>query len=659
MKKMFYSTLAVTNIKKNRQTYIPYILSCIGTIMMFYIMASMRHNPGLNKIIGGENLKIILNFGIYVIGFFSIIFLFYTNSFLIKRRKKEFGLYNILGMEKKHISKVTFFETLYVGILSLGIGIPGGVLLSKLMFLLLLKIVDYQVQFGFEISFKALIATLVLFSGIFLVSFLNTVRQVHLSKPIDLLKGGQVGEKEPKSSWLLAVIGAICLGIGYYIALTTKSPMTAMSMFFFAVIMVIIGTYALFISGSIYILKLLRKNKKYYYQTKHFTTVSGMIYRMKQNSAGLANICILATVVLVMLSTTVSMYIGMENILRTRYERNVIVSGQSMTKAQIKQADKIIEEVTGKMGIKPKDTIHYSSIDLYMQRKGNDFTVYDEGDNALTIADISSVNVLSLGEYNKIMGENKTLSQGEVLLYTIKGEIKENNLKIGDKSFSIKERLKDLNISKRDSSILTEGYCIVVYDENIQSQLLPMDKNRKLIEGLSYNYGFDVQGDSSTQVALSTAIGSALEKAGLNVRSECAEAGRKDFYAIYGGLLFLGLFLGILFIMATVLIIYYKQISEGYDDKERFEIMQKVGMSREEVKKSIQSQVLTVFFLPLVLAGIHVAFSFKVIVKLLLLLNLTDVSLFATCTVATFLVFAMFYAAVYGLTARTYYRIVK
>ena len=659
MKKMFYSTLAVTNIKKNRQTYIPYILSCIGTIMMFYIMASMRHNPGLNKIIGGENLKIILNFGIYVIGFFSVIFLFYTNSFLIKRRKKEFGLYNILGMEKKHISKVTFFETLYVGILSLGIGIPGGVLLSKLMFLLLLKIVDYQVQFGFEISFKALIATLVLFSGIFLISFLNTVRQVHLSKPIDLLKGGQVGEKEPKSSWLLAVIGAICLGIGYYIALTTKSPMTAMSMFFFAVIMVIIGTYALFISGSIYILKLLRKNKKYYYQTKHFTTVSGMIYRMKQNSAGLANICILATVVLVMLSTTVSMYIGMENILRTRYERNVIVSGQSMTQAQIQKADKIIEEVTGKMGIKPKDTIHYSSIDLYMQRKGSDFIVYDEGDNALTIADISSVNVLSLGEYNKIMGENKTLSQGEVLLYTIKGEIKENNLKIGYKSFSIKERLKDLNISKRDSSILTEGYCIVVYDENIQSQLLPMGKNRKLIEGLSYNYGFDVQGDSSTQVALSTAIGSALEKAGLNVRSECAEAGRKDFYAIYGGLLFLGLFLVILFIMATVLIIYYKQISEGYDDKERFEIMQKVGMSREEVKKSIQSQVLTVFFLPLVLAGIHVAFSFKVIVKLLLLLNLTDVSLFATCTVATFLVFAMFYAAVYGLTARTYYRIVK
>jgi len=627
--------------------------------MMFYIMASMRHNPGLNKIIGGENLKIILNFGIYVIGFFSVIFLFYTNSFLIKRRKKEFGLYNILGMEKKHISKVTFFETLYVGILSLGIGIPGGVLLSKLMFLLLLKIVDYQVQFGFEISFKALIATLVLFSGIFLISFLNTVRQVHLSKPIDLLKGGQVGEKEPKSSWLLAVIGAICLGIGYYIALTTKSPMTAMSMFFFAVIMVIIGTYALFISGSIYILKLLRKNKKYYYQTKHFTTVSGMIYRMKQNSAGLANICILATVVLVMLSTTVSMYIGMENILRTRYERNVIVSGQSMTQAQIQKADKIIEEVTGKMGIKPKDTIHYSSIDLYMQRKGSDFIVYDEGDNALTIADISGLTVLSLGEYNKIMGENKTLSQGEVLLYTIKGEIKENNLKIGYKSFSIKERLKDLNISKRDSSILTEGYCIVVYDENIQSQLLPMGKNRKLIEGLSYNYGFDVQGDSSTQVALSTAIGSALEKAGLNVRSECAEAGRKDFYAIYGGLLFLGLFLGILFIMATVLIIYYKQISEGYDDKERFEIMQKVGMSREEVKKSIQSQVLTVFFLPLVLAGIHVAFSFKVIVKLLLLLNLTDVSLFATCTVATFLVFAMFYAAVYGLTARTYYRIVK
>ncbi|MEA4890534.1 MAG: FtsX-like permease family protein [Clostridiaceae bacterium] len=660
MNSLFYPKLAASNLKKNSKTYIPYILSCIGSVVMYYIIDALSVDGGLDKTGGGAQLKVVLSFGSYVIAIFAVIFLFYTNSFIMKRRKKEFGLLNILGMEKRHISKIMFFETLYVAIIGIGGGLLCGFLFSKLMYLALLKILHLSVQLKFDLSIPAVIATAILFGIIFTLSFINTLRQIHLSKPVDLLKGGQTGEKEPKSKWLLTLFGFVCLAAGYIIALTTESPMSAFFLFFIAVVLVIIGTYALFVSGSITFLKLLRKKKDYYYQTKHFTSISGMIYRMKQNAVGLANICILSTAVLVMLSTTISLYIGVEDALRTRYTRNIVIAAADISPEQAKLLDTIVQEESGKMAVAPESLIRYRSMSFNLLQNGNSFTASNDSASLTDLDKVTMMVLMPLTEYNQIMGQTKTLAGDEALLYCVHGEIKQDAIDICGKPFRIKEVLNNLNINGELGTYLLRSYYLVVPDEEtIEALYHAAAKSTEDMGNLSYFCGFDVKCDSQTQIALNEAISQRLKATGLDVFAECAEASRDSFYSLYGGLLFIGIFLGLLFIMATVLIIYYKQISEGYDDKERFDIMQKVGMSHEEVKKSIRSQVLTVFFLPLITAGIHIAFAFKVITKLLALLNLTNVPLFAGCTLGTILIFALFYAVVYALTAKAYYGIVK
>ena len=658
MNNTFYAKLAVTNIKKNGKTYFPYILTCIGTIIMFYILHFISVNDGLNNMSGGDSLKILLNLGTYVIGLFSIIFLFYTNSFLIKRRKKELGLYNILGMEKKHIAKVLFLETFFVSIISMVVGLIGGILLSKLMFLVLLKILNFKVPMGFFISIQSLIVTAILFGAIFVLTLLNNLRQIHLSKPIELLKGGETGEKEPKTKSILTLFGVLCLTAGYYIALTTESPLAALNLFFFAVILVIIGTYSLFTVGSIALLKILRKNKKFYYKTNNFINVSGMIYRMKQNAVGLANICILSTAVLVMLSTTVSLYIGMDDLLRTRYPRNISVSAKNVSNETSQILDNLITEEARKLDISVKNIVRYRSMPLLMTQDKNSFSVASS--ESFSATNISMVNLVSLSEYNRIENQSSTLNENEVLLFSFRGEISSDNINISGNEFKIKERINNLNTDGMDSAMLVNTYYIVVPDEEtIQKLCLSSGESNDDIKDLSYHYAFDTDNDAENEINLTFAIQNKLQENSVNGFAESLEESRETFFSLYGGLFFLGIFLGALFIMATVLIIYYKQISEGYDDKDRFEIMQKVGMSKAEVKKSIRSQVLMVFFLPLATAVIHIAFAFKVITKLLALLNLTNVSLFAICTAGTILVFAIFYAIVYYLTARVYYKIVS
>lgn len=662
MNKMFYPKLAAINIKKNSKTYIPYILTCIGTVIMYYIMVTLSESPGLEKISGGESLILMLSLGTQVIAFFSVIFLFYTNSFLIKGRKKEFGLFNILGMEKKHISKIMFFETLYVALLSLILGILGGILLSKLMHLLLLKLLHFEVQMGFNISVKAIIATIALFSIIFILILLNSLRQIHLSKPIELLSGGQVGEKEPKTKWILVIIGLLCLGGGYYIALTIESPLAAIMMFFVAVMLVIIGTYCLFIAGSIALLKILRKNKNFYYRTNHFISVSGMIYRMKKNAIGLANICILSTAVLVMISTTVSLYVGMEDVLRTRFPRNIIIDVEATSREDAEQLDNIIASEVEQFNLTPKDAVRYQSMVLMAVQDGSSFSG-NEGEALYEMDDISNIATtifIPVEEYNQMENQSVELKSDEVLLYSLEGNIAKDTVQFGDNQFKIKSRLDSLNVDGKMSTMNLKVYFFIVPDiESIEVIYDSLTETPDDMGELSYYYGFDVDADGETQIALTNSIDAAIEEYDMEGYVEGAESSRESFYSLYGGLFFLGIFLGILFIMATVLIIYYKQISEGYDDKDRFEIMQKVGMSREEVKKSIRSQVLTVFFLPLMVAGIHIAFAFKFITKLLALLNLTNVTLFVWCLIGTILVFAVFYTIIYVLTARVYYKIVS
>ncbi|MDR7869315.1 MAG: ABC transporter permease [Tissierellaceae bacterium] len=657
MNKFFYPKLAINNIKKNSKVYIPYLLTCIGTIIMFYNMCSLVVVKNLGSLSDSGTLRYMMFLGAIIVGVFSFIFLYYTNSFLIKQRKKEFGLFNILGMEKRHIAKIMLFETLYIAIISLVLGISGGILLSKVLALLLLKLIKFEVVFGFEIPLVAVIATIILFSVIFILNLIYNIFQVHLSKPIELLKGGNVGEREPKTKWVTTIIGILSLGIGYYLALTVESPIAAINKFFVAVFFVIIGTHNLFKAGSIALLKSLRKNKNYYYQTNHFISVSGMIYRMKQNAAGLANICILSTAVIITLSTTVSLYVGVEDLLRTRYPRNIEISAKYSDEVAEK-LDEIVEENVREANVSRLNEIKFKSVSLLTKQKASSFIEVTE--DSFSYKDLSFLILLTQDDYNRLEGKDVSLKEGEALVYTVKGKTPGDVMDFNGFQLIIKEKLSSFNSMATVSmaSISDSHYIVVDSLDTIKQAYSHLEGDSEVPE-LDYYYGFDVEADSKSEIDLAGSIRNSLDKANIDFGVKSAESDKESFYTLYGGLFFLGIFIGILFIMATVLIIYYKQIAEGMDDKSRFEIMQKVGMSRKEIKQSIRSQVLKVFFLPLVTAVIHIAFAFKVVTELLSIFYLTNVSLYALYTGLTIVVFAFFYIVVYALTARTYYKIVS
>lgn len=664
MNSFFYPKLALLNLQKNAKTYVPYLLTCISTILMFYNMNFLVVVKDIGTLSDSNSLRSVLGFGAVVIAIFSVIFLFYTNSFLIRRRKKEFGLFNILGMEKKHIAKVMFFETLFTALISLGVGIPIGILFSKLMILLLFKILSFNVTFGFEIPLSAILTTLVLFSGIFLVDLLYNIFQVHLSKPIELLKGENVGEKEPKTRWIMTGVGVFSLGAGYFIALTTESPLAALNLFFVAVVLVMIGTYNLFTAGSIAMLKMLRKNKSYYYKLEHFISVSGMMYRMKQNAVGLANICILSTAVIVMLSTTISLYVGVEDALRTRFPRNILVNAQYVSEEQVKALNQTIEQQMAKANAPPKNVFHYRSKAFTSIQEGDYFT--PNNPSSFSSNRFAMLVLVPLEDYNQMENKSVELAKDQVLVYSMRGNLPSDRMNINGYELSITEHLTSMFYEGGDTAVLSNSYYIVVKDiETIHQVSFALTGEKEYSNDpsdqgmLSYYYGFDVDRDKDTQIALTRSLQNEFNTMGIKGYVEGAESSRAGFYTVYGGLFFLGLFLGLLFIMATVLIIYYKQIAEGYEDKGRYEIMQKVGMNLDEVKKSIRSQVLTVFFLPLVTAAIHIGFAFKLITRLLSVFNLTNIPLFALWTGITLVIFAAFYALVYTMTARTYYKIVS
>ena len=654
MNKFFYPKLAATTIKKNGKVYIPYILTCIGSIAMFYIIHSISINTGLDIMNGGKQLKMLLNLGKWVIGIFSVIFLLYTNSFLIKRRKKELGLYNILGMEKKHISKLMLYETLIIAVLTLVSGIAIGALLSKFMFLLLLKILNFDVTLKFYISKESILSTMLLFISIYAVMLLNNLRQIHLSNPVELLKGGNAGEREPKTKWILTLIGVVSLGAGYYIAVTTENPLSALNLFFIAVLLVIVGTYALFTAGSIAILKALKKNKNFYYKSRNFINVSNMIYRMKQNAVGLANICILSTAILVVLSTTVSLYIGMDDILKTRYPDDIMISISEVQPENIEKVNSIIETEMQKSGLTKTGALKHGYISEIAMQEDNKFIVANREESSITNMNI--LLFITADDYNQLEGKSVQLEQGEVLICADNNTLQGNSVEIFNKQFNIKGYIEDLKI-KREMENIVNGYYIIVSDIDSINEIKVAAGDEE--KGINYYYGLDVEGSMEEQLELTNAIQSSLNNNSIKSSVEGIATARESFFSIYGGLFFIGLFLGLLFIMATVLIIYYKQISEGYDDKERFEIMQKVGMDKREVKKSINSQILMVFFLPLVMAVIHLAFAFHIITSLLKLFNLTNINLFVICTTSTILVFAIFYIVVYYATSKVYYRIVQ
>ena len=660
MKKSFYPKLAAGNIKKNARTYIPYMLTCIITVAMYYIVKSLSQNPGVKEMVGGGYLSELMFMGSHVVALFAVIFLFYTNSFLVKRRKKEFGVFNILGMEKRHLAWVLGWETVYLAIGSLFLGLFLGIVLDKLMYLLVGKIIGVSVPLGFFVSTRVIRQTVQVFALIFLGICINAIRQVHVADPIALLRAGNAGEKEPATRWALALAGLAALGGGYYIAITVSDPVASLVLFFVAVVLVVIGTYLLFTAGSIALLKMLRKNKGYYYKTRHFVSVSGMIYRMKQNAVGLANICVLSTMVLVMVSTTTSLMIGIEDAVRERYPADIMVYFRDDTPEGNQEGIETIRALQRERNLSVKDEMAY----LYLGLSASWEYKYEERYEAEVTSALNSMDelfLITLDDYNSVMGEQKTLADGEILIYSNRTSYDQPTFRLFDREYRVAERLEHFVGNGLYSANISNTFYIVLPD---RETLLEIDAVQKELLGenarsIRQVYGFDMDADKEEQYAFYNALTERLHQNGINAQTEGRAESKVSFISLYGGLFFIGVFLGVLFVMATVLIIYYKQISEGYDDRERFVIMQKVGMSREEVKSAIHSQVVTVFFLPLIVAGIHVTAAFPLISKLLVMLQLTDTKLFIACTGACFLVFAVMYVFVYNLTARTYYRIVS
>ena len=671
-----YLRLAWSNLKNSRQFYLPYVIAGMLSAMMFYTMCAIQGNDGLSKMRGGSSVQIVLYFGVVVVGVFVSIFLFYTNSFIMKRRKKELGVYNILGMEKIHVAKIMAWETVFSFLIAVGGGLITGIVFQKLLTMFLYRLTGLEAAIPFYISGWGCLHTAEMFGAIYVCILLYNLMQIRLSNPVELLHSGNTGEREPKTKIIQAVLGILCIVTGYYIAITTDNPVKAVSLFFVAVMLVIVGTYFLFNAGSIAFLKLLRKNKRYYYQTRHFTTVSGMIYRMKQNAVGLANICILSTMVLVVISMTVCMYAGIEDELKTQYPAELELifydpDGQQDAQTINRMADEI-ERVIKENGRVITGKQKGSYVGTAVAMTGNKITALDR--SAMDFSNMYVLEIMTKDGFEEYMQETiPDIPDGSVAVM-MDSVYEQDTIVMGNTEYPVEQSMK-FPIRDAVSEFVGGSVILIVKDENalenMRKQLAAMETEaygEERTVDLTYVMNFDMSGSGEEKIACANAVRERVsewqndETNPKTMRLDCNVISRAEGHIDYetsnGGLLFLGLFLGSMFLMITVLIIYYKQISEGYEDKERFAIMEKVGMSNEEVKATIRSQVRMVFFLPLATAACHLAAAYPMLKKLLALVSLYNGTLFAWCLAGTVLVFGLIYLAVFIITSKSYYKIV-
>ena len=680
MRAPFFPKLAVSGMKKNKQIYVPYLLTCIGTVMTFYVLHSLSYSPYLGQMRGGRTVETSLGLGKFVIAAFSVLFLLYSNSFLNRRRYKEFGLYHVLGMGKRGLRRIIFWESLFVAVIGLAFGIISGILLSKMAELLLANILNSEVSYAMHVEPAAILFTVVGYGIIFFILMVKSLITVQMTKALELFHSENLGEKPPRTNWILTILGIILLGGAYWIAVSIKSPLSALVTFFIAVIMVIIATYFLFIAGSVALCKVLKSNKKYYYQKQHFVSVSSMVFRMRRNGAGLASICILCTMVLVMLSSTSSMYFGMEDAIEGRYcrEGEIAIHLFSFDDLEGENEEKLLEvygKVFEKHGVTPKNVLKYVYAEAEGLIDGSELVV--EGGPQGTLEDaavfdkLRQVEIIPLEDYNRLMETNLTLGEGEAYLYETNACYRENSLSILGVSWEIKGKLTEMfPIGENEASVIP-SIVLIVGDKHSADPLFQYSEGPYDYHPVSarWYYGYDLGVSDEKSIEVYNELRNAFwseelsftrnGNGGYSYYSSCLALEKDDFIGTYGGLFFLGIILSILFIAAMVLIIYYKQISEGYEDQSRFEIMQKVGMTKKDIKKSINSQILTVFFAPLILAGIHLAFAYPMIWKILKLLYVRNLSLLISLTIVDFIVFGIFYAVLYKLTARVYFKIVS
>ncbi len=680
MKLGFYPRLAWSGIRKNKRLFVPYILATAGTAAVFYILFFLASSNFFDNMRGGSSTKMVLSFGVFVIVAFALLFLFYCNSFLVRRRYKEFGLYSILGMNKHNISRILAWETLFTALLSLLGGVFIGVLLSKLAEMSMLKVLGGTADYALHISLPAIEYMLLYFGGIFLLIFLNSVVRIRRLSASELVRSENYGEKPAKANPILGGLGVLVLGVAYYLAVSIEQPLQALTVFFIAVLMVIAATYLIFIAGSVVMCRLLQKNKRYYYKPEHFVSVSSMAYRMKRNGAGLASICILATMVLVMISSTSCLYFGGEESLHARYPRDIVTSSVILIGDEYADAETEIEALRSSIsaaiaGRPVSNVMDYRSFSLdAVVEQGhvmtNDSALSEFG--LVSASKVASFLFIPLSDYNRAAGAHEILGDGEVLVHASRTSIDFDTLDIdGTVQLTVKRELDEMPLISGSSaaSVLPTITVIVPGLDELALKLADAENpfGGPAFNYTSWNYCFDTPLKDDDYASLYLDVMSALRDKNIedehmgfySYSVESLEYNRSDFAGTFGGLFFLGVILSLVFGCAAVLIIYYKQLSEGYEDAGRFEIMQKVGMTKQEIRRSINSQLLTVFFLPLLFAGLHLCFAFPFIRKILYMFSFYNTSFLIWTTVISFLVFALLYALVYKKTSNTYYKIVS
>lgn len=671
MNNSFYLKMAAQNIRKHQRLYIPFIVSSIASIMMTFVIQALSSNTGLTGTPGGNNLQKILALGYVVLIIFSAVFLFYMNSFVIKNRKKEFAIFNILGMDKRHITKMLTYEMMMIWLISMLLGIISGILLNKVATLFVRRMFNAGVSFGFELSVEPITWTFSFFTFIFLAVLVSNIFQIRLANPIELLQGSNAGEKEPKAKLIWTVAGLVLLGIGYYMALTIQSPIMGMPLVFLAILIVILATYLLFTTGTIAGLKLLKRNKNYYYQTKHFIPISGMLYRMKKNAVGLANISILSVGVILMLSIVAGLYISTNDSVDSQYPGDVVseivvddnrMDNETYIKEQVTQA---IEETVNETGQTTENQLSFTSLSFPVIQSSDGFQVTDEVYQVQTDVEPIMLNFIDQANYELVSGEGLNLSENELAIQGSNNSYTSDTLTLLDQTFEVSSRedIEEFVIGSETTNQVQESYYIVVSNQNILEEIA--SDQGEILKDLSADIGvftqLDLQEASTEQeVEFSSVLRTNFEERDLQIRlMDTRVEAHGNFVALRSGVLFLVLNIALLLLIMTVLIIYYKQISEAYDDKDRFNIMQKVGLSSEEIKQAIRSQILSIFFLPVFVTALHVLVMLPLMKKTMVLIMLNQVNLFPISLLIAFVIYFIVYILIYRLTSKTYYKIIQ
>ena len=688
MTNRYYFRLAKDNIKNNRKMYLPYLLICVLMMSMMYVIRSLSVNPDFSKLKhGAEAMPLLMRYGSYITAAFAVVIIFYSNSFILKRRNREFGLLNILGMEKRHIAKLMLLETIYVAVITFIAGSIVGLGLEKIVHMMLTRMLgDDAVNIGHHISVKSMIDAIIMIAVTLFATYLFTLRKLHFSNPIELLSGAKKGEKEPKTKLFMTIVGFLFILAGYALSFTITDPSGNIMMFFLAVVFVILGTYCLFFAGIIALLKLLKKNKKYYYKTKHFTTISGLVYRMKRNSVGLASTAILSTMVLITVSSTMALMAGVEGqlpkhdaIINVNYDHDgkepAKIEAEIAEKVKTKKVDKNVEArlmLKGKktMNLVPLEKQDYidGATHLYDTKSGIDGGVKSDDRFDVRInpwymvntrfSDNEDEDVLFKKEADEIRESYRT-EKGEVIVETssdVFDGMKE--LELLGKTFKIREVKKNTNVNSEFLELFFSSSDEVTELVKAFNEQSPIKAEEFYQLDIDYNEPVKQADEAMKTIAdinESTSIDNTTYIGILRLRT----VDKADAMMVYGSFFFLGLFLGTLFIFETILIIYYKQLTEGYEDADRFQIMQSVGMSEAEVKTSIRSQILLVFFLPLITAIVHTTFAFPMVGRMLAYMGLDSTKTYLKCTIVGFVGYALIYTAIYLLTAKLYYSIVK